>query len=111
MPPLGETSEYNGLNPINKIDPLIHAPARLMVLSYLYILDSADYVFLMRMTGLSWGNLATHLAKLQDAGYISIDKTFEGKKPRSALRLTGAGREAFRSYKKILKQIVDDLPD
>ncbi|HEY5731063.1 MAG TPA: transcriptional regulator, partial [Anaerolineales bacterium] len=52
------------LHPLADIDQIIHAPARLMVLTYLYVVESADYVFLMRLTGLTWGNLATHLNKL-----------------------------------------------
>ena len=99
------------LHPLASLDQVIHAPARLMVLSYLYVVESADYVFLMRLTGLTWGNLATHLNKLEEVGYIQIDKTFQGKKPHSTVRLTGPGREAFREYKKSMQQVLDDLPE
>ncbi len=99
------------LHPLANIDQLIHAPARLMVLTYLYVTESVDYVFLMRLTGLTWGNLATHLNKLEEAGYVEIQKTFNGKKPQSILRLTGQGRAAFKEYKKSLKQVLDDLPE
>jgi DNA-binding transcriptional ArsR family regulator len=58
------------LHPLADIDQVIHASARLMVLTYLYVVESADYVFLLRLTGLSWGNLSTHLTKLEEAGYI-----------------------------------------
>ncbi len=58
------------LHPLADIDQVIHAPARLMVLTYLYVVESADYVFLVRLTGLTWGNLSTHLTKLEEAGYI-----------------------------------------
>jgi len=97
-------------NPLSGIDPLIHAPARLAILTYLYVVESADYVYLMRMTGLTWGNLATHLNKLEEAGYIEIQKTFNGKKPQTILRISEQGRTAFHAYKKIMKQILDDLP-
>jgi DNA-binding MarR family transcriptional regulator len=99
------------LHLLANLDQVIHAQARLMVLTYLYVVESADYVFLMRLTGLTWGNLATHLGKLEAAGYVEIQKTFNGKKPQSILRLTGAGRAAFKEYKKSLKQVLDDLPE
>ena len=99
------------LHPLVDIDQIIHAPARLMVLTYLYVVESADYVFLMRLTGLTWGNLATHLGKLEEAGYVEIQKTFDGKKPKSILRMTEQGRDAFRAYKKSMQQVLDDLPD
>ena len=99
------------LHPLVDIDQIIHAPARLMVLTYLYVVESVDYVFLMRLTGLTWGNLATHLNKLEEAGYVDIQKTFDGKKPKSILRLTEQGRDAFRAYKKSMQQVLDDLPD
>ena len=99
------------LHPLAGIDQVIHAPARLIVLAYLYVVDSADYVFLLRLTGLTWGNLATHLAKLEDAGYVVIHKEFKGKKPHSSISLTPQGRAAFRDYKRSLQQVLDDLPD
>jgi DNA-binding MarR family transcriptional regulator len=99
------------LHPLAEIDQVIHAPARLMVLTYLYVVESADYVFLVRQTGLSWGNLSTHLTKLEEAGYISIKKGFKGKKPHTTIRLTKRGRAAFREYKKSMRQVLDDLPD
>jgi DNA-binding MarR family transcriptional regulator len=93
------------------INQVIHAPARLMVLTYLYVVESADYVFLMRLTGLTWGNLATHLNRLEEAGYIAIEKEFQGKKPHTIIQLTDQGRLAFREYKKSMQQVLDDLPD
>jgi len=99
------------LHPLASIDQTIHAPARLMVLTYLYVVESADYVFLMRLTGLTWGNLSTHLTKLEEAGYVTINKTFKGKKTHTTLSLTRQGRTAFREYKKSLQQVLDDLPD
>ena len=98
-------------NPLADINQVIHAPARLMVLIHLYVVESADYVFLMRRTGLTWGNLATHLAKLEEAGYISVKKEFRGRKPHTTISLTRQGRSAFREYKKSMQQVLDDLPD
>lgn len=99
------------LHPLADIDQVIHAPARLMVLTYLYVVESADYVFLMRLTGLTWGNLSTHLSRLEEAGYIAINKEFKGKKPHTTISLTKQGRTAFREYKKSLQQVLNDLPD
>ncbi|MCA9991387.1 MAG: transcriptional regulator [Ardenticatenaceae bacterium] len=99
------------LHPLAEIDQIIHAPARLMVLTYLYVVESADYVFLMRVTGLTWGNLSTHLARLEDAGYVRLEKSFQGRKPHTTISLTPHGRSAFRAYKKSMQQVLDDLPD
>jgi DNA-binding MarR family transcriptional regulator len=99
------------LHLLGDIDQIIHTPARLMILTYLYVVDRTDYVFLMRLTGLTWGNLFTHLTKLEEAGYIIIEKSFKGKKPFTILQLSDQGRKAFREYKKNMVQILDDLPD
>ena len=99
------------LHPLADIDQVIHAPARLMVLTYLYVVESADYVYLIRLTGLTWGNLSTHLTKLEEAGYITISKEFKGKKPHTTISLSEQGRAAFREYKKSMQQVLDDLPD
>jgi DNA-binding MarR family transcriptional regulator len=100
-----------GFNTLADIDPVIHAPARLMVLTYLYVVESIDFVFLKRVSGLSWGNLSSHLSKLEEAGYIIIEKTFQDKKPHSMIRLTDRGRESFRMYKENLGSVLDSLPD
>lgn len=98
-------------NPLVGIDPLIHAPARLMVITYLYVVESLDFVYLKRVSGLSWGNLSTHLTKLEDAGYVSIKKTFQDKKPHTMIQLTELGRKAFREYKDDMQQVLGNLPD
>jgi DNA-binding transcriptional ArsR family regulator len=99
------------LHPLASIDQVIHASARLMILTNLYVVESADYVFLMRLTGLTWGNMSTHLSKLEEAGYIALKKEFKGKKPHTTISLTKQGRIAFREYKKSMQQVLDDLPD
>lgn len=104
-------TENLALKTLAGIDPLIHTPARLMVLTYLYVVDSIDFVFLKRVTGLSWGNLSKHLSKLEEAGYVGIEKTFQDKKPNTMIRLTGQGREAFREYKDSMQQVFGNLPD
>ena len=98
------------LKPLADIDRIIHAPARLMIMTYLYVVESADFIFLMRMTGLTWGTLSTHLSKLESTGYVIIEKTFKGKKPQTIISLSNQGRAAFRKYKKNLQQVLADLP-
>jgi DNA-binding MarR family transcriptional regulator len=99
------------LHPLADIDRVIHSPARLMVMTYLYVVESAEFIFLMRLTGLTWGNLSSHLSKLEEAGYVAVEKEFRGKKPHTMLCLTDEGRAAFREYRQSMKQVLDDLPD
>lgn len=99
------------LHPLVNIDRVVHAPARLMVITYLYVVESANFIFLMRLTGLTWGNLSSHLSKLEENSYVEIEKSFVGKKSNTMVRLTPAGRAAFRAYKQQLQQVLDDLPD
>ena len=99
------------VNKLTDIDPLIHAPARLMVMTYLYVVESLDFVYLKRVTNLSWGNLSTHLTKLEDAGYVRIKKSFQDKKPKTMIQLTDKGRQAFRKYKDEMQQVLGDIPD
>lgn len=95
---------------IPKIDKTIHEPARLMIMAHLFIVESADFLFLQRQTGLTWGNLSSHLSKLETAGYIAIEKEFLDKKPHTVLRLTDKGRVAFQEYRRSMKQVFEDLP-
>jgi DNA-binding MarR family transcriptional regulator len=99
------------LHPLADLDRTIHSPARLMVMMYLYTVESADYIFLQNLTGLTWGNLSSHLTKLEEEGYVAIEKEIVGKKPHSMVHLTDAGRAAFREYKQSMQQILGDLPD
>jgi len=93
------------------IDKLIHEPARLMIMAQLYVVDEADFIFLMRQTGLTWGNLSSHLSKLEEAEYIEVQKEFLDKKPRTILKLTKKGRESFREYRRAMDHVLSDLPD
>ncbi len=97
--------------PLAGIDRIIHEPARLMIMAYLYVVESADFTFLMRQTGLTWGNLSSHMSKLEAAGYIEVEKEFVKRKPRTMLRLTEEGREAFREYRKRMEQVFGELPE
>ena len=92
------------------IDRLIHEPARYLIMAYLYVVESADALFLQWQTGLTWGNLSSHLSKLEAAGYVRIKKDFLDKKPHTMLELTGNGRRAFTEYRNTMKQKLDELP-
>lgn len=98
------------LKQLEEIDSLIHSPTRLKVIVYLYLVESIDFVYLKRVTDLSWGNLSKHLTKLEDAGYVATEKTFENKKPKTLIWLTEDGRDAFQKYKDNLLQVFDNLP-
>ena len=93
------------------IDRIIHEPARFLIMAYLYVVESADFLFLMNQTGLTRGNLSSHLSKLEAAGYVAIQKEFVKKMPRTSLSLTDAGRKAFSDYRQQMKQVLDELPE
>ena len=103
--------EGEGLSSLVDIDKLVHEPARLAVMALLYVVESADFTFLMNQTGLTWGNLSAHLSKLEEAGYIAVEKSFKGKRPNTALRLTPQGRGAFHDYVGKMKRVLKDMPD
>lgn len=91
---------------IAELDRLIHEPARLMIVALLYTVAKADFLFLQHETGLSKGNLSVHLSKLEQAGYVHIEKTYRGKLPLTVCTLTDAGRSAFQQYRTYLHQLV-----
>lgn len=97
----------NDLRALTDVDRLLHEPSRAVIVAILSAVESADFVFLQRETGLTKGNLSTHLTKLKEAGYITIEKTFRGKYPLTLCRLTETGREAFANYRKKLAQFVE----
>ncbi len=92
------------------IDRLIHEPARYTIMAYLYVVDSADFVFLVKQTELTWGNLSAHVGKLEAASYVEIKKEFLGKKPHTVASLTQKGRLAFEAYRREMKQVLNKLP-
>ena len=98
-------------SPRLEIDRVIHEPARLILVAHLYVVESADVVFLMQGTGLTWGNLSSHLSKLEEAGYVEIAKDFVDRKPHTMVKLTKAGRSAFDAYRRQMKGLFADLPN
>ena len=94
-----------------EIDKLIHEPARLKIIAQLYVVENADFLFLMRQTGLSQGNVSGHLSKLEDAAYVEIVKGYIGKRPQTIISLTKKGREMFKIYIKNMRELFDDLDE
>jgi len=94
---------------ILEVDRVIHEPARIAVLSLLYVIDSADFLFIMNQTGLTQGNLSSHLSKLENESLIEIKKSFIGKRPHTTIRLTKLGRDRFKSYLSSLKGFLGEM--
>ena len=88
---------------LGEVDRIIHEPARLMVVALLAAVEEADFQYLHQSTGLTKGNLSVHLSKLEEAGYIAIEKTFRGKYPLTVCRLTERGREVLERYRKVIR--------
>lgn len=105
MPPTGD------INPIESFNRLLHEPARFLIMAALYVVESGDFTFLMGETSLTWGNLSSHVGKLEEAGYLELEKTFKGRKPYTMIRLTGEGREAFRQYRRWMMEMLESLSD
>jgi DNA-binding transcriptional ArsR family regulator len=81
------------------IDRVIHEPARLAIVAVLAACQSADFVYLRHATGMTQGNLSAHLSKLEEAGYVTIEKRFQAKVPNTLCSLTDDGRAAFGKYR------------
>ena len=90
----------------DKLDPLLHSELRLAVMSVLVGADEADFVYLRQQTGATAGNQSVQLDKLAAAGYITVEKGFQGKKPRTTCRVTDSGRAAFATYVEALRSYI-----
>ncbi len=90
-----------------EIDKLIHEPARLKIMAQLYVVEKADFLFIMRQTGMTQGNVSGHLSKLENANYIKVKKGYVGKRPQTMLSLTEKGRRAFIHYIHVMRQIIE----
>jgi len=106
--PTSETGG-EGLPPVNRFDKLIHEPARLLIMAHLFVVESADFLFLMRQTEMTFGNLSSHMSRLETAGYIDVEKEFVGKKPNTKRHLTEEGRAAFQEYRRNMRHVFGDL--
>jgi DNA-binding HxlR family transcriptional regulator len=105
MPPPNEKKCDGGSIP--KLDRLIHEPARFAIMAHLFVVESADFLFIQRQTGLTFGNLSSHMSKLEEAGYVKVKKEFMGKKPHTMLILTKKGRKAFNGYRQSMKDALE----
>lgn len=95
------------LRNLSDLDRVIHEPARLLLVALLSSVESADFLFLLKESGLTKGNLSVHLSRLEEAGYLRVDKSFRGKIPHTEFRLTPKGKSAFDQYRKSLGPIVN----
>lgn len=94
------------LRSVTELDRLIHEPARLLIVTILSTVESADFLFLQRETGLTKGNLSAHLSKLEEAGYVKIEKTFKGKLPLTVCKLTAVGKKALKQYRQQIQDFM-----
>ncbi len=93
-----------------EVDRIIHEPARLVIVAILSSVESADFLYLLNETNLTKGNLSSHLSKLEESGYVTIEKTFAGKVTRTICRLTPEGHEAFQTYRKQIRAAFTESP-
>lgn len=90
-----------------ELNPLLHSELRLAIMSILISVEEADFVYLKEQTKATSGNLSVQIDKLQQAGYIEVQKTFKGKMPRTICRITSKGVDAFESYVEALKTYIN----
>ena len=103
---LKDKGEPHARASISLIDRLIHEPSRLAIMAHLYVVDTADFIFLMKQTGMTWGNLSVHISKLETAGYLAVKKEFLGKKPHTLVNITERGKAAFEAYRKEMENVL-----
>ena len=98
-------NSYQGLL---EIDRIIHEPARLLLVTILSAVQEADFLYLLTATGLTKGNLSSHLTRLEQAGYLVQEKSFVVKKPSTVCRLTPAGQAALASYRQQMGAVIGE---
>ena len=98
----GETDRSSNMYP--EVDRLIHEPSRYNIMALLYVVDRAEYLFVLNQTGMTSGNLTAHTSRLERAGYVSVRKKFVRKKPKTFLSLTSRGRRAFEQYRRAMER-------
>lgn len=107
---MNSSADSPDLSDLADIDRLVHEPARLAIMALLYVIESADFTFIMNQTALTWGNLSAHISKLEEAGYLEVEKTFKGKRPNTMIALTAQGRTAFQDYTAKMRRLLQNLP-
>jgi DNA-binding MarR family transcriptional regulator len=93
-----------------EINRLIHEPARYNVMALLYVVERAEFLFVQNQTGLTPGNLSAHVSKLENAGYVEVEKKFLGRRPRTFLRLSESGRREFEEYRQRMRELFTNPP-
>lgn len=88
-----------------ELDRHVHQPTRLRILMLLSGVDSADFTFLLNALGLTKGNLSSHTARLEEAGYVEVTKSFNGKIPNTSYSLTRRGRSSLKRYWRAIDEI------
>jgi DNA-binding MarR family transcriptional regulator len=88
----------------SELDRVIHEPGRLMIAALLYAVERADFLYLQHETEMNKGTLSSHITRLEEAGYLEVEKTYRGKVPQTLLRLTKTGRKTFERYRSNLKK-------
>jgi DNA-binding HxlR family transcriptional regulator len=91
---------------LTELDRVIHEPSRLLLVALLSSVESADFLFLLKESRLTKGNLSVHLSRLEEAGYLAVKKSFRGKIPHTEYRLTSQGRAAFEEYRRSMGSIL-----
>lgn len=97
------------LDGLSQIDKVIHEPARLLILCHLFVLENADFLFLLRKTGLTRGNLSTHMRRLEKAGYVDVEKKYADRLPLTIYRLTKTGKQALAKYHEMMSNSLSIL--
>ncbi len=97
--------------PASELDRLIHEPARLRLVTLLYVVDEADFAYVADRTGMTAGNISSHMARLERAGYVEVDKSFVDRRPRTVYRLTAAGRTAVETYRREIDALLSGVDD
>jgi len=94
-------------NKSRMLDPVIHEPARLTIITILRYVEAAEFPFLLRETGLTNGNLVSHMRRMEMAGYVSVTKTFKGRRPCTTYRLTPLGVKRYDEYRAAVRSLVN----
>jgi DNA-binding MarR family transcriptional regulator len=106
---MSEAAEFGSLDDILEIDKVVHEPARLMLMAMLRVVRRADFVFLQGQTGLTAGNISSHIKKLANAGYVVVEKSFVDNRPQTMLSLSPAGRAALRRYLRTMRVVLEEI--
>ena len=92
---------------MTELDPIIHESARLILVSSLYVVEEADFVYLANRTGFSSGKISSHMTKLEAVGYVDVTKEFVDRRPRTTYKLTETGRHEFEQYRANIETLLN----